>query len=79
MDWLGGALAEIGREDLREMSHAAGLPVRVSGSKKWLPVSELREALGVYLAPEAEKVGGCMHNEVMSQLIELSIREKGSF
>ena len=79
MDWLGGALAEISRDDLREMSHAAGLPVRVSGSKQWFPVSELREALGVYLAPEAEKVGGSMDNEVMSQLIELSIRGKGSF
>ena len=42
-------------------------------------MSELREALGVYLAPEAEKVGGCMDNEVMSRLIEVSIREKGSF
>jgi hypothetical protein len=32
LDWLGGALAEIGRDQLREMSNAAGLPVRQSGS-----------------------------------------------
>ena len=28
---------------------------------------------------KAEKVGGSMDNEVMSQLVELSIKEKGSF
>ena len=57
LDWLGGALAEIGRDQLREMSNAAGLPVRANSSSKWLPVSELREALLAYLAPEAEKAG----------------------
>ena len=40
-----------------KMSNAAGLPVRANSSSKWLPVSELREALLAYLAPEAEKAG----------------------
>ena len=47
----------MGRDHLREMSNAAGLPVRANRSSKWLPVSELREALLAYLAPEAEKAG----------------------
>ncbi|CAL1140615.1 unnamed protein product, partial [Cladocopium goreaui] len=54
-EWLLGAVAEMGRDHLREMSNAAGLPVRANSSSKWLPVSELREALLAYLAPEAEK------------------------
>jgi hypothetical protein len=33
------------------------LPVRANSSSKWLPVSELREALLAYLAPDAEKAG----------------------
>ena len=79
LDWLGGALAEIGRDQLREMSNAAGLPVRANSSSKWLPVSELREALLAYLAPDAEKAGSfliascmdkmCNWNEVMFQSI----------
>jgi len=53
-EWLGGVLAEIGRDHLREMS---GLPVRANSSSRWLPVSELREALLAHLASEAGKVG----------------------
>ena len=53
LEWLKAALAEMDRDCLRDMCKSAGLPVRASSSKRWLPVSELREALVAYLAPEA--------------------------
>jgi hypothetical protein len=55
--WLGGALADIREEELREMCKAAGLPVRANSSKKWLAMPELREVLLADLFPEAEKAG----------------------
>ena len=50
------------------MSNAAGLPVRANSSSKWLPVSELREALLAYLAPEAEKAGSCLIASCMDNM-----------
>ena len=55
LEWLKAALAEMDRDCLRDMCKSAGLPVRASSSKRWLPVSELRDALLAYLASEAEK------------------------
>ena len=74
LDWLGKALAEIGREHLRAMSNAAGLPVRATGSKNWLSVSDLRAGLLAYLAPETERAGGCIGNEIMPEGIYLNYR-----
>ena len=50
----------IGRDKLRAMVKAAGLPLRSNSSKKLLTVPELQEALLAYLASEAEKVGSCL-------------------
>ena len=50
-------MADIRREHLRKNEQCCGVAVRANSSSKWLPVSELREALLAYLAPEAEKAG----------------------
>ena len=65
-EWLQGAVADIGRDELRAMAKAAGLPVR--SNSKWLTVPELQEALLAYLASEAGKVGSCLIASCMDDM-----------
>ena len=65
-EWLQGAVADIGRDELRAMAKAAGLPVR--SNSKLLAVPELREALLAYLASEAGKVGSCLIASCMDDM-----------
>ena len=48
LDWL----ADTKRDEVRQLVQAAGLPVSRTGGA-WVPVAELRKALGKHLAPEA--------------------------
>jgi len=57
-EWLRGAVADIGRDEVPAMCKAAGLPVQ--SNDKWLTVPELQEALLAYLASETVKVGSCL-------------------
>ena len=49
-EWLGSALQDVNRKDVREFAQAAGLRVRKAGSDTWLSVGELRAALLEHLA-----------------------------
>ena len=51
-EWLGSALQDVNRKDVREFAQAAGLRVRKAGSDTWLSVGELRAALLEHLAPQ---------------------------
>ena len=51
-EWLGSALQDVSRKDVREFAQAAGLRVRKAGSDTWLSVGELRAALLEHLAPQ---------------------------
>ena len=71
-EWLIGALAEIGRDRLRDMCKAAGLRVKSADGKNWLAVRELREALLAYLVPDAEKAGNFFDCKLYGQLAVIS-------
>ena len=51
-EWLGSALQDVNRKDVRELAQAAGLCVRKDGTDTWLSVGELRAALLEHLAPQ---------------------------
>ena len=50
-EWLGSALQDIKRDEVRELARAAGLRVK-NEDKVWISVGELRAALLEHLAPE---------------------------
>ena len=57
---LGTAVADMRKEELRELCVAAGLRVKSTDGKLWLKMPELREALLAYLSSDAEKAGICL-------------------
>ena len=61
-------MADIPKDELREMCKAAGLRVKSTSSKTWLTMPELREALLAYLAPEAGKAGSCLIASCMGNM-----------
>ena len=58
-EWLGTAVADMRKDELRELCVAAGLRVKSTDGKLWLKMPELREALLAYLSSDAEKAGIC--------------------
>ena len=58
-EWLQTAVADMRKDELRELCVAAGLRVKSTGSNLWLKMPELREALLAYLSSDAEKAGIC--------------------
>ena len=54
---LGTAVADMRKDELRELCVAAGLRVKATDGKLWLKMPELREALLAYLSSDAEKAG----------------------
>ena len=59
-EWLGTAVADMCKDELRELCVAAGLRVKSTDGKLWLKMPELREALLAYLSSDAEKAGICL-------------------
>ena len=50
-------MADMRKDELRELCVAAGLRVKSTDGKLWLKMPELREALLAYLSSDAEKAG----------------------
>jgi hypothetical protein len=67
-EWLGTAVADMRKEELREMCTAAGLSLRAKSSSKWRTMPELREALLAYLSSDAEKAGICLMASCMDNM-----------
>ena len=59
-EWLVTVVAEMRKDELREMCKAAGLRAKSADGQRWLTVSELREALLAHLSPAVEQAGICL-------------------
>ena len=53
-------LAEMRKDELREICKAADLRAKVADGKAWRTMPELREALLAHLSPAAEQAGICL-------------------